>query len=91
MKYLHQIVKAHEGTVVTVKFDKPAKIMLLHHFDFLKYQDHHTHRYMGGHTEKSPVLFTIPADGTWHIVIELGSYFKPMHIIASVETTTKKK
>ncbi|HVA98010.1 MAG TPA: DUF1883 domain-containing protein [Bacteroidia bacterium] len=90
MKYLHQIVKAHEGTVVTVNFDKPAKVMLLHNFDYIKYEKHHTYKYMGGHTEKSPAVFSIPADGTWHVVIELGSYFTPIKINASVETTITK-
>lgn len=85
MKYLHRILKAKKGTHIKVHFSEPAKILLLGDFHYKNYKEHRTYDYRGGVTQKSPLLFVIPNDGLWHVVIERGSYFHPKNIIANVE------
>lgn len=85
MKYLHRVFKAKKGTRVVVHFNEPTRVMLIGDFDYKKYKDHKTYNYRGGNLEESPHEFEIPNDGTWHIVIEKGSYYNPRTIVASVE------
>ena len=85
MKFLHRPFKANPKDVVVVEFSAPTKILLLHRLEFNRYKKGRTYRYRGGFAEKSPVEFTIPAQGTWHVVIEKGTYKNPLEVTGSAK------
>jgi len=85
MKYLHQFLKAKKGMHLKVHFSQPAKVLLLGDANYRQYKEHRTYKYRGGELEQSPHKFTIPSDGTWHVVVERGSYYNPKNIVATVE------
>jgi hypothetical protein len=85
MKFLHLPFQAKAKDKITVTFDKPTNVYLLHKSDFAKYKLGKSFRYLGGKAGKSPVEFTVPNDGTWHAVIEKGSHFKPLEVKGSAK------
>lgn len=85
MKYLHRPFKAKKGQSVLVHFDQPTRVLLLTDREYKNYKNCKTFRYRGGELEDSPATFDIPETGKWHIIVELGSYYHPKSITASVE------
>lgn len=80
MKFLHKPFNAKAKDRIVIEFDKPTRVLLIHSRQFEKYKKCRTHTYRGGFSEKSPVEFTIPFDGTWHAVIEKGTYRNPLNV-----------
>lgn len=85
MKFLHQPFKARAKDRVIVKFDKPTKVMLIHHNQIDKYKGGRTYQYRGGESKNSPVEFEIPFDGIWHAVVEKGTHSNPLQVTASAK------
>lgn len=80
MKFLHQPFIAKAKDRIVVDFDKPTKVLLIHASQFHKYKGGRTYQYHGGHSENSPSEFTVPFDGTWHAIIEKGTYRNPLDV-----------
>jgi hypothetical protein len=89
MKYLHRVFSAKKGYHVVVHFSEPTRVMLISDMEYKNYKEHFTYRYRGGDFSESPHEFEIPNDGTWHVVIEKGSYYNPRPISGSVEIIPK--
>jgi len=85
MRYLHSKLKARRGETLEVTFDQPAKVMVMPAREFKRYKENKTFTYFGGFKEDSPYAVALPRDGEWHTVVELGSYYNPKNIVASVK------
>lgn len=85
MKFLHQPFFANPEDRIVVEFDKPTEVMLIHTSQFDKYRGGRTYRYRGGFSEKSPIEFKVPYQGVWHVVIEKGTYKRPMEVRAKAK------
>lgn len=90
MKFLHKPFTAKQKDLITIEFDKPTKVLLLHASDFKRYKAGRTYQYRGGYSENSPVEFTVPYDGTWHAVIEKGTYNNPLKVTGNANITPHK-
>jgi len=51
-----------------------ANVHLMTRDEFQKFKTDNTHRGAGGLIRQSPVYFTIPESGNWHITIDFGGY-----------------
>lgn len=80
MKFLHKPFQAKAKDRIVITFDKPTRVLLIHSRYFEKYKGGRTYDYRGGFSEKSPVEFIIPFDGTWHAVIEKGTPKAPTEV-----------
>ena len=85
MKYLHTSIRVKRGKVLRVLFDQPTKVMILSDLEYKNYQNHRTFTYYGGYSEEESFEIEVPRDGVWHVVVELGSYFNPKSVNASVQ------
>ena len=85
MKFLHQPFEAKAQDKITVTFDQPTNVYLMHKLDFAKYKLGKACRYIGGKASTSPVEFTVPNDGTWYAVIEKGTHFNPLDVTGSAK------
>jgi hypothetical protein len=72
MEYLHYEFDASEGDVIEVTLDRAANVQLLDPENYENYKNGRGYRYHGGYATTSPVRFTVPRAGTWHVVIDLG-------------------
>lgn len=80
MKFLHQPFSAKKNDRIVVSFSKPTRVLLIHSSHFKNYKGGKTYQYRGGHSEKSPVEFIIPEPGTWHAIIEKGTFKSPIEV-----------
>lgn len=83
MKFLHKPFSAKAKDVIVINFNKPTRVLLIHSRQFEKYKKCKTFTYRGGQSTNSPVEFEVPFDGTWHAVIEKGSYLAPLQIVGN--------
>ncbi len=90
MKFLHKPFIAKTKDRVVVEFNMPTKVLLIQASEFKRYKGGHTYRYRGGFVEKSPVEFTIPHDGTWHAIIEKGTFNKPLNVTGNAKLIRHK-
>lgn len=90
MKFLHQPFSAKAKDKVVVDFDKPTKVLLIHHDQFEKYKRGRTFQYRGGMAENSPQEFEVPFDGVWHAIIEKGTYKHPLNVSGSAKLVKPK-
>ncbi|HWU86325.1 MAG TPA: DUF1883 domain-containing protein [Kofleriaceae bacterium] len=82
MKFLDYDVNAEAGDTVVVELSRAANVRLLDSSNFHRYQRGQRHTYCGGLARVSPVRLTVPHDGHWHVVVDLGGYAG--HVRASV-------
>ena len=63
------------GTIVTVTLSgTEANVKLLDESNFHAYKTRARHHYTGGHYRRSPAVLSVPNDGTWHVVVDLGGF-----------------
>jgi len=61
------------GAVVRVALSgSAANVMLVDDLNLSRYRSGRSFEYFGGHATRSPVLLTVPRDGHWTVVIDLG-------------------
>lgn len=85
MRFLHKPFSAKAKDKIEITFDKPTKVLLIEGSQFTRYKKGLTYRYRGGTAKKSPVSFTVPFDGTWHAIIEKGTYNRPLEVAGNAE------
>ena len=90
MKFLHQPFMAKAKDRIVVNFDKPTVVLLVHSEQFNNYKGGKTYRYRGGHSQTSPVDFTVPYDGVWHAIIEKGTFSNPIEISGQAKLVKPK-
>ncbi|MDB4954681.1 MAG: hypothetical protein JWO36_2250 [Myxococcales bacterium] len=74
MKYLDYDLDADAGDVVVVELSRAANVRLLDSSNFSRYRHGQRHEYIGGLARVSPVRLSVPRDGHWHLVVDLGGY-----------------
>jgi hypothetical protein len=72
MGYLHYDFDTSAGDVIEVTLDRAANVQLLDPENYENYKNGRGYRYHGGYATRSPVRFSVPRAGTWHVVIDLG-------------------
>lgn len=73
MQYWHYDFNgAKAGDRVRVDIDIAANVILVDDFGFHSYRSGGQYRYWGGQARRTPILLTVPYDGNWHLVIDLG-------------------
>jgi len=86
MRYLHGKAKVNKGGKIAVTISKPTRILILSEKDFKRYKNNQTFTYYGGE-KKDGYEFEAPKSGFWHVVVEKGTYHKPVEIKASISVT----
>lgn len=72
------------GATVAVTLDgTEANVFLVDSVNLARYQRGDTYNYYGGHATHSPVRLTVPQDGHWHVVVDLGGF------VGAVETAVE--
>ena len=74
MNYLHQEFDADCGDLIEVTLDGHANVLLLDGSAFSDYQQGRSYKYYGGLAKVSPMRLSIPHQGHWHVVVDLGGY-----------------
>ena len=82
MNHLQQEMDLKAGDVVEVTLDGRANVMLLDPSNYDRYSRGESFRYHGGLAETSPTTLTVPKDGHWSVVVDLGGY--PGHVRAGI-------
>lgn len=72
MNFIHYEFDAGPGQNVQITLDKQANVRLLDPTNFNSYRNGQKHTYYGGLATRSPVTISIPHQGHWHVVIDLG-------------------
>lgn len=63
------------GTEVAVRLEgSAANVLLLDRDNYSRYRAAQPFRYTGGMYHRSPARLTIPREGHWHLVIDLGGH-----------------
>ncbi len=74
MKFLDYDLDAAAGDVVVVELNRAANVRMLDSINFSRYRRGQRHEYLGGLARVSPVRLSVPRDGHWHVVVDLGGY-----------------
>ena len=85
MKFLTKTFSARKHSQVRVTFSQSTNVKLVSKRNLDKYRKSQTHTYWGGKFDNSPVVFDIPSDGQWCVIVEKGTQNAPKEIEASVE------
>jgi len=73
MKFSKYELDANAGDTVEVVLEgSAANVMLLDLLNFQNYSSGRPFRYHGGYYTRSPVYITVPQQGHWYLVIDLG-------------------
>ena len=83
MNYLHWEFDAGPQNVIEVTLDRQANVRLLDSSNYQQYREGHSHRYLGGLAERSPIRLTPLSLGRWHVVVDLGGH------VGSVRASTR--
>lgn len=51
-----------------------ANVRLMDSSNFQSYRSGRRHRFIGGHTKRSPVRLQIPRSGHWYVAVDMGGY-----------------
>ena len=82
MDHLNYEFNAALGDTAEVALDRAANVMLMDSSNYMNYRSKKKFQYYGGHVQQSPFQLTIPRDGLWHVVVDLGG--GPGQVRASV-------
>lgn len=76
MRYAHKdLGEQPGGTEVTLRLEgSVANVLLLDEYNYSLYRASRPFKYTGGLFRSSPVTLTVPRDGRWHLVVDLGGY-----------------
>ena len=76
MKFQHfDLGSRTAGETVQINLSgNAANVQLMDSSNFQSYRSGRSYRCIGGHVKRSPVRFTIPHSGHWHVAIDLGGF-----------------
>ncbi len=74
MNFLYYELDAGTYDTIQVTLDTQANVRLLDSNNFQRYRSGQQHTYHGGLAQTSPVNLTVPYQGHWYLVIDLGGY-----------------
>ena len=89
MKFLKHEVDANAGDTVEVVLEgHAANVMLLDPLNFQNYISGRAFHYYGGYYTQSPAHITVPQQGHWYLVIDLGG--AAGHVSASMRVIPRQ-
>ena len=74
MRFLHWDFHGGPDTVVQVKLDHAANVVLLDDINFAAFRRGGRHSYYGGYYKQTSARLVPPHEGSWHVVVHLGGY-----------------
>ena len=74
MNFLHYDISAKSGDVVRVTLNKQANVRLMDDSNFASYKKGDLYHFYGGLATRSPIDVTVPHNGSWNLVVDLGGY-----------------
>lgn len=74
MKFLHYPVAASDGNIVEVTLSKQANVRLMDDANFSRFRRGQRHSFHGGLAKVSPIRISVPHEGAWNVVVDLGGY-----------------
>jgi len=72
MTFLHWKVPGKAGDLIRIQLDTPAYVRLLDALNFEYYRKGSPVKGEGGWSDRLEVEFTLPYQGTFHVVVDLG-------------------
>jgi hypothetical protein len=82
MRFLYKKFQAKKKEIVEVRIDRRTKVRFMTAVDFKRYKNGRSFNFFGGTFETSPVLFVLPYDSVWHVVVEKGTHYNPIDMNA---------
>jgi hypothetical protein len=86
MRFLHGRVKANKGGTIKVTTTKPTRILIMSEREFKRYKNNISFTYYGGQKD-GEFEFPVPKSDIWNVVVEKGSFAKPINLTANIEVT----
>ncbi len=71
MTFLHYVVNAGPDRIIQVKINRNANVRLMDELNYAKYRLKKPYSFTGGLYNSPGVDMRPPAQGSWHIVIDL--------------------
>lgn len=84
MEFLHYDVELNAGDIVEISLDRRANVVLLDQLNFLRYRQREHFTYHGGHASRTPFHIAAPQAGSWHVVVDLGSYARHVNAVVKI-------
>lgn len=72
MSFLHKCEELHRGDIVVVDCSHRCNVLLLDDTNFRFYRSGGRFSYYGGYFTYFPARISVPQDGQWNIVLDLG-------------------
>jgi hypothetical protein len=88
--YLHSDLNLEAGDIVVVTLDGQANVLLMDWSNYDAYRNGRSYRYHGGLAEKTPVRLEAPANGHWHLVVDLGGFAGTVRAGVGVEKVSRQ-
>ena len=70
--FIHAREYLDEGDVVIVQCSHQCNVRLMDDTNYRNFQSGNRHRYYGGHYKMLPARVSVPHDGYWNVIIDLG-------------------
>ena len=70
----YDLGKQPAGTIVEIVLSCMNNVRLMDHANFQRYLETKPFQSLGGRIDKSPVRFTIPVTGKWHVVVDKAGF-----------------
>ena len=78
------VPRVQRGDSVRVEIDREANVLLVDDTGLDAYRAHRPFHYVGGGYPKGRTVLGVPADGNWHVVIDLGGREGTVHATVAV-------
>jgi len=70
----HDLGNVEKGKIVEVTLGYAANVRIMDSSNYSSFKSGRQHRYIGGYVKRSPYKATIPNNGHWYVVVDLGGY-----------------
>ncbi|NQV53008.1 MAG: DUF1883 domain-containing protein [Flavobacteriales bacterium] len=84
MRFLHGKVKANKGGKIKVSISSPTRVLIMNDRNYRRYKNNQTFTYYGG-AKEGLYEFNVPSTNIYNVVVEKGSYARPIDIKVSIE------
>ena len=89
MKFMYTDLGPRQlGEVVEVTLTAVANVRLMDTLNFTNYKNGMKHIYTGGVVRQSPMRFSIPTNGHWHVAIDVNGIQGSSGLKASVKVVS---
>ena len=79
------------GTVIEITLSAIANVRLMSNANFDLFRNARQHKFLGGVARQSPIRLKIPANGHWHVVVDMeGHHGKAQSSIKVVPAAPQK-